>query len=56
MESFIWWIVGVWGFEIVVKIICLGVGHIPERKPIGVAIDALIGIYFVGWGILLLNT
>lgn len=56
MENFVWWMTVVLGLEVVAKIICLGTGHIPERKPIGIALDALIGIFFVGWGFLLLNT
>lgn len=50
METFIWVIVIVMSFETAAKVLLLGIGRIPESKPLVLAIDSIIASALIVWG------
>ena len=56
MENFVWGITIVLGIDVTGKICWLGMGRVPERTTKSMAIDAFVGILFIGWGFFSLIT
>lgn len=55
METFIWVILIIIGFESVVKIACLAIGFNPPRSNTTIAADVVIGAGLLVWGAILLH-
>jgi len=54
MRTFIWTMVALIVVEVVIKLLQLAAGHIPQRSPANVAVDIFLNGAIACWGLVLL--
>ncbi len=54
MTAFVWTMLVITAFSVIVKVACLAAGTLPTPSKFTMAGDAIIGIGFMAWAIVLL--